>query len=79
MNSSERDLYTVRQLTGLTNAQIHSLAQILVDCVEGGASVSFMHPLSLSKALAFWRRVASRMERCREGALAVFEESKLEL
>lgn len=43
----------------MTDAQLHGLALVLVDCVEGGASVSFMHPLSLPKALAFWRRVAS--------------------
>src|SRR5258708_8826647 len=62
MSSTEHDSYTVRQLAGLTDAQIHGLAQILVDCVEGGASVSFMHPLSLSKAQAFWRRIASDVE-----------------
>ena len=58
MNSTTREGYSIRQLTGLTEAQLHSLAHILIDCVEGGASVSFMHPLPLSKALAFWRRVA---------------------
>jgi ribosomal protein S18 acetylase RimI-like enzyme len=30
----------------------------LIDCVEGGASVSFMHPLTYDRAAAFWRRVA---------------------
>jgi hypothetical protein len=30
------------------------LADILVDCVEGGASVSFMSPFSKEEALAFW-------------------------
>jgi GNAT superfamily N-acetyltransferase len=39
---------------------------VLLDCVEGGASVSFMHPLSRVKALEFWQRVlrsAARGER----------------
>lgn len=58
----ERDRYTVRRLTGLTDAQRHGLALVLVDCVEGGASVSFMHPLSPPKALEFWRRVADDVE-----------------
>jgi GNAT superfamily N-acetyltransferase len=58
MNSADRNLYTIRRLTELTELQLHGLAQVLVDCVEGGASVSFMHPLPLSRALAFWRRVA---------------------
>ncbi len=31
------------------------LAGVLIDCVEGGASVSFMHPLGAAKAEAFWR------------------------
>jgi GNAT superfamily N-acetyltransferase len=41
----------------MSDAVAAQLADVLVDCVEGGASVSFMHPLSTSKALAFWRRV----------------------
>ena len=31
------------------------LAEILVDCVEGGASVGFMLPLSRERAEVFWR------------------------
>lgn len=50
--------YTVRQVADLRDAQVEGLARVLIDCVEGGASVGFMHPLSLSKAMAFWRRVA---------------------
>ncbi len=34
-----------------------ALAQVLLDCVEGGASVSFMWPLSEQHALDFWRGV----------------------
>jgi len=43
-----------------------ALADILINCVEGGASVSFMLPLERAKALAFWRGVlqgAARGER----------------
>jgi GNAT superfamily N-acetyltransferase len=32
-----------------------ALADVLLDCVEGGASVGFMHPLPRSKALVYWR------------------------
>jgi len=49
--------FLVRRVSMATEAQLNGLAQLLVDCVEGGASVSFMHPLPESKALAFWRRV----------------------
>lgn len=50
--------WSIRRLHQVEETQISALSQILVDCVEGGASVSFMTPLSLSRALAFWRRVA---------------------
>jgi GNAT superfamily N-acetyltransferase len=51
--------YTVRRLSAVTDAEAEALARVLIDCVEGGASVSFMHPLSLPKAVAFWRGVAA--------------------
>jgi GNAT superfamily N-acetyltransferase len=35
------------------------LADVLVDCVEGGASVSFMAPFPHAEALAFFRKVAA--------------------
>jgi ribosomal protein S18 acetylase RimI-like enzyme len=28
---------------------------VLIDCVEGGASVSFLHPLTRERAAGFWR------------------------
>lgn len=61
MNSAQRNSHVVRQLSAPTQAQMHELAHLLIDCVEGGASVSFMHPLSLAKALAFWKRVADEV------------------
>jgi len=50
--------WSVRRLHTVDEAQIEGLADVLVDCVEGGASVSFMHPLPRERALGFWRRVA---------------------
>ena len=44
-------------------AAVDELAQVLVDCVQGGASVSFMWPLPLTKAQAFWRGVAEGVAR----------------
>ena len=52
---------SVRRLLEPSGAQIDALALLLIDCVEGGASVSFMHPLSIDKATAFWRRVADEV------------------
>lgn len=50
--------YTIRQVDRLDQRQLDGLVDVLIDCVAGGASVSFMHPLSQAKAMAFWRRVA---------------------
>ena len=47
----------MRRLYTVDDAQVHQLADVLIDCVEGGASVSFMLPLSRERALAFWQRV----------------------
>lgn len=44
-------------------ASIEGLAEVLIDCVEGGASVSFMLPLPRDKALGFWRGVADGVAR----------------
>jgi GNAT superfamily N-acetyltransferase len=40
-----------------------ALCDVLIDCVHGGASVSFMAPLAGSKAQAFWRGVADGVAR----------------
>jgi GNAT superfamily N-acetyltransferase len=57
--SSQQRSYVVRQLRHATEVQLEQLARVLIDCVDAGASVSFMHPLPLSKAVAFWRGVAA--------------------
>jgi ribosomal protein S18 acetylase RimI-like enzyme len=41
----------------LQDALAAELADVLMDCVEQGASVSFMWPLPRKKALDFWRGV----------------------
>ena len=38
--------------------RVGELSAVLMDCVESGASVSFMAPLTRERADAFWRRVA---------------------
>ncbi len=48
----------VRQLALPVEADLQGLTDVLMDCVEGGASVSFMWPLAREKALGFWRTVA---------------------
>lgn len=53
----------IRRLEAVSDAQLHGLAELLIDCVEGGASVSFMHPLPFDVALAFWRQAAAAAAR----------------
>jgi GNAT superfamily N-acetyltransferase len=64
---------TVRRLARVGDAQIEQLAAVLIDCVDGGASVSFMHPLTEDRARAFWRRVADGVQ-ANERVLLVAEE-----
>ena len=68
-------IWSVRRLDALDDAQIDGLADVLIDCVEGGASVSFMHPLTRVRAVAFWRRVAQGVA-AGERALLVAEDAR---
>jgi GNAT superfamily N-acetyltransferase len=54
---------TVRRLDQPCAEHIEQLTQVLHDCVQGGASVSFMLPLPLDKARVFWRSVADGVQR----------------
>src|SRR5438309_199848 len=67
--------WSLSRLHTLDDAQIDELADVLIDCVEGDASVSFMHPLSRERAVAFWRRVAQGVA-AGERALLVAEDAQ---
>lgn len=64
--------FTIRRLEQLDQSDLAGLAAVLVDCVDGGASVSFMQPLALERAFAFWRDVGLAVARG-ERALLVAE------
>lgn len=74
MTTAHAHTPAVRRLHTVTDVQLEALARLLADCVEGGASVSFMLPLSLEQALAFWRGVADGVARG-ERALLVAEDA----
>ena len=67
--------WSLRRLQALDDAQIDALAGLLIDCVDGGASVGFMHPLTRDRAVAFWRRVAHGVA-AGERALLVAEDEQ---
>ena len=66
--------WSLRRVHALDDALIDGLAAVLIDCVEGDASVSFMHPLPRERAVAFWRRVAHGVA-AGERALLVAEDA----
>jgi GNAT superfamily N-acetyltransferase len=75
MTETLRPEWSLRRLFAVNDAQIEGLSDVLIDCVEGGASVSFMHPLSRDRAVGFWHRVAQSVA-CGERALLVAEDSQ---
>jgi GNAT superfamily N-acetyltransferase len=50
-------------------ALVPALADILIDCVEGGSSVSFMLPIARQTAEGFYRKTAGRIS---EGSAILF-------
>lgn len=68
-------VHSIRRLDTVSEAQLRALAELLIDCVDGGASVSFMQPLPLSRAMAFWRQVAEGVARG-ERALLIAEDAE---
>lgn len=75
MTGSSSSALAVRRLSSVDEAQVNGLADVLMDCVEGGASVSFMQPLTRDRAVAFWQRVA-RGVAAGERALLVAEDAR---
>ncbi len=71
-------MITVRQLDA-TEARryISQLADVLLDCVAGGASVSFMADLTKPAAEAFFERCVDGIERGERILLAAFNGAEL--
>jgi GNAT superfamily N-acetyltransferase len=51
--------WRIEEAHAADEALIDGLTSVLMDCVEGGASVSFMLPLAREHARGFWRDVAA--------------------
>ena len=68
---------TSLQIKNLTRedilTHIDALAAILENCVNGGASVSFMLPFSPEKARTFWRGIAERVGSHERSVLACID------
>jgi GNAT superfamily N-acetyltransferase len=57
------DSARIRRLESIGERELQGLSDVLIDCVEGGASVSFMLPMSRAKAETFWRHTSASMAR----------------
>ena len=53
----------VRALETIGEREMRGLCDVLIDCVDGGASVSFMHPMTRAKAESFWSSAAASLAR----------------
>jgi GNAT superfamily N-acetyltransferase len=65
----------IRCLQTIGEREIQELSDVLIDCVEGGASVSFMLPMTRAKAEAFWRNTAASVARGERIVLAAEDAS----
>jgi GNAT superfamily N-acetyltransferase len=75
MHTISTPRWTIRRLHALTDAHIGGLADVLIDCVEGGSSIGFMHPLTRGRAVAFWCGVAEGVAAGRR-AILVAEDTQ---
>lgn len=68
----------IRRLTAEESRRyVGELAEVLVDCVQGGASVSFMASMTREDAEAFFATAADAVERGERILFAAFLDSKL--
>lgn len=70
-----KDGIRIRHLQTFTDREIDGLSDVLIDCVEGGASVSFMLPMTRDKANAFWRGALESAARGERIVLAAEDET----
>src|SRR5439155_10245525 len=64
------DAIKIRRLQTIGDREIEGLGDVLIDCVEGGASVGFMLPMTRAKADAFWRSASASVARGERVVLA---------
>jgi GNAT superfamily N-acetyltransferase len=72
---SMSDALRIRRLQTIGEREIQGLSDVLIDCVEGGASVSFMLPMTRAKADAFWRNAAAGVARGERVVLSADDET----
>lgn len=66
---------SIRRLPRLDHSHVEQLADILLDCVNGNYSVSFMRPMTRERSLLFWNKVAAGVA-TGERAILVAEDER---
>ena len=65
---------TPQRLHQLSAPHVEQLCDLLIDCVEGGASVGFMLPITRARAIDFWQRVAGDVAAGKRAILVAQDE-----
>ena len=55
--------FRVRRVEHMSARELQGLCEVLIDCVEGGASVNFLLPMTHAKAECFWKSVDEGLQR----------------
>jgi len=64
----------IRRLDEVDEERLEGLATVLIDAIESGAGVSFLHPLAPEKARGFWGEVAEDVAKGRRALLVAEDE-----
>ena len=65
----------IRCLQTIGDREVQGLSDVLIDCVEDGASVSFMLPISRAKAEAYWHGTGASVARGERVVLAAYDSA----
>ena len=65
----------IRLLQTIGDREIQALSDVLIDCVQGGASIGFMLPMSRAKAEGYWHSTAASVARGERLVLAAEDEA----
>ena len=65
------------EILGYRTDIVEELAELIIEVVANGGSVSFMHPLSKKKAMAFWETSLASADRGERVVLGARENGKL--
>ena len=66
--------HLIERLAELSDEHVQGLCDVLLDCVEGGASVGFVFPFTRDRAVEFWTRVAQGVAAGKRALLVAWDE-----